>query len=86
MSIAHTSKHPDNVFNTQKTNDIRFLFTSICLYEGPCVINVICLCLRIVVSNTYCFVLLFWFSTSCVLYVGSFFSGLSIFDWPFVIL
>ena len=35
--------------------------------------------LRIVVSNTYCVVVLFCFSSSCVLYVASF-SGLFIFD------
>jgi len=39
----------------------------------------------IVVSNTYCVVFLFCFSSSCVPYVASF-SGLSIFDWPFGIL
>jgi len=44
-----------------------------------CLINVICVCLRIVVSNTYCVLFLF---VSCVLC----FSGLSIFDCPFGIL
>ena len=39
----------------------------------------------IVVSNTYCVVFLFCFSSSCVGPVASF-SGLSIFDWPFGIL
>ena len=38
--------------------------------------------LRIVVSNAYCVVYLFFMSTSfCLAYVASF-SGLSIFDWP----
>ena len=32
-------------------NDIRFVFTSSCLWEGSCLFNVICICLRIVVSN-----------------------------------
>ena len=39
----------------------------------------------IVMSNTYCVVFLFCFSSSCVGPVVSF-SGLSIFDWPFGIL
>ena len=42
-------------------------------------IYVICVCLRIVVSKTYCVVVLLSFSSYCVLYVSSF-SGLSIFD------
>ena len=45
-------------------------------------IYVICVCLRIVVSNTYCVV---FFFSSCVPYIASF-SGLSIFDCPFGIL
>ena len=60
--------------------DVRFVFTSSCL---SCLIYVICVCLRILVSNTDCVV--FCFSSSCVLYVASF-SGLSIFDCPFGIL
>ena len=43
------------------------LFTSSCLWEGSCLIYVICDCLRIVVSNTYCGVFLFCLSSSCVL-------------------
>ena len=65
---------------------VRFLFTSSCLqYEDSCLINVICECLCIVVSTTYCVVILFCLSSSCVPYVASF-SGLSIFDCPFVFL
>jgi hypothetical protein len=48
-------------------------------------IYVICVCLRIVVSNTYCGVLFVLFSSSCVPYVDSS-SGLSIFSCPFGIL
>jgi hypothetical protein len=48
-------------------------------------IYVICVCLHIVVSNTYCIVFLFCFASCCVPYVASF-SGLSIFDCPFVYL
>jgi len=47
----------------------------------PVLINVICVCLRIVMSNTYCVVFLFCLSSSCVLYVASF-SRLSILWWP----
>jgi hypothetical protein len=46
------------------------------------VIYVICICLHIVLSNTYCVVFLFCFSSSCVHHVASF-SGLSIFYCPF---
>jgi hypothetical protein len=35
-------------------NDVRFVFISSCLQEGPCLIYVFCVCLRIVVSKTYC--------------------------------
>jgi hypothetical protein len=46
-------------------------------------IYVICVCLRVVVSNTYCVVFLFCFSSSCVPYIASF-SGLSILIAPSV--
>ena len=63
-------------------NDFQFVFTSSCLYEGSCLLYVICVCLRIVVSNTYCAMFLFWLSLSCVPCVANF-SGLFIFDCPF---
>ena len=46
------------------------VFTSSCLQEGSCLINVICICLRIVVSNTYygVFFVLFFF-VLCTLYM-----------------
>ena len=69
-------------------NDVRFVFTFSCLYEGSCLINVICVCLRIVVSNAHCvgFVFVFvFFSLSCVTCVVSF-SGLSILCYLFSIL
>jgi hypothetical protein len=66
-------------------NDVRFVFTSSCLYERSCIIYVICVCLCIVVSSTYCVVFLLCFSQSCSIYVASS-TGLSIFDCPFVIL
>ena len=50
-------------------NDVRFVFTSYCLKESSCLIYVICVCLRIVVSNTYCVV----FYSSCVPHLTSFF-------------
>ena len=49
---------------------------------GLCLNYVICVCLRIVLSNTCCVVFLICFSSSCISYVASF-SGLSIFDCPF---
>ena len=48
-------------------------------------VKLFCVCLRIVVSNTYCVVFLFCFSSSFVIYVASF-SGLLICDCPFGIL
>ena len=42
-------------------NDVRFVFTSSCLQEGSYLIYVICVCLRIVVSNICCVVFLFLF-------------------------
>ena len=42
-------------------NDGRFIFAATCLQEGSCLIYVICVCLCIVVSNTYCVVFLFVF-------------------------
>jgi len=47
--------------------------------KGSCLIYVICVCMRIFVSNTYCIVFL---SSYCVPYVASF-SGLSIFYCQF---
>ena len=64
-------------------NDVRFDFTSSCLKEGARLIYVICVCLRIVVSNIYCVVFYFCFSSSCVSHVGCF-SGLSILISPSV--
>jgi hypothetical protein len=54
---------------------VRFIFTPSC----SCLIYVICVCLRILVSNTYCVLSLFCFSSSYVPYITSF-SGLSLFD------
>jgi hypothetical protein len=62
------------------THYVRFVFTSSCYLEGSCLIYVICVCSRIVMSNTYCVVWIF--SSSCVSYVPNF-SGLSIFDCTF---
>jgi hypothetical protein len=63
-------------------SELRFppinVFTSSCLWEDSCLIYVVCVCLCIVVPNTYCVVFLFCFFSSCVPYVFSF-SGLSIF-------
>jgi hypothetical protein len=66
-------------------NYVRFVFISSCLYDGSCLIYVMCVWLRIVVSNTYCVVFLLCFSSSCVPNVASL-SRLSLFDFPFVYL
>ena len=47
-----------------------------------CVLFTFCVCLRVVVSNSYCAVFLFRFSSSYLPYVASF-SGLSIFSVVF---
>ena len=59
-------------------NEVRFAFTSNCLQKGSFLIYIICVCLLMVVSITYCVVFLFCFSSFCVCYAASF-SGLSIF-------
>ena len=46
------------------TNDVRFVVTCNCLKEGSCHSYAICICLRIVVSNTYCVVFLLCLSSS----------------------
>ena len=55
------------------------------LHREKPLIYVICICLHLVVSNTYCVVFLFCLSSHGVPYVASF-SGLSIFDSLFCIL
>ena len=66
-------------------NNVRFVLTSSGLYEDSCLMYVICVCLRIVMSNIYCVVCLFCFSLSCVPYIVSF-SGVSIFECHFSVL
>ena len=57
-------------------HDVRFVFASSCLWEGACLVCVVFICFRVVVSGTCCVVFLFCFSSSCLPYVASF-SGLS---------
>lgn len=66
-------------------NDVWFALTSRCSYNGLWLIYVINVCLRLVVSNTYCVVLLFCFSSYCIPYAASF-SKLSLFIVTFGIL
>ena len=66
--MQNKKKHIHRIYVPHK-NDVRFLFISSCLYEGSCHIYVICVCLGIVVSNTYCIVFLLWFIfVLCILY------------------
>ena len=51
-----------------------------------CLTGVRYVCLRVVVSYTYCFLFLLCISSSCVSYVVASFSGLSIWDCPFCFL
>jgi len=62
-----------------------YLFTSSDVQHILCCVfvYVICICLRLVVCSTYCVVVLFCFSSSCVFYVASF-SGLYILIAPSV--
>jgi hypothetical protein len=39
-------------------NSLPYVFTSSCLYEGSCLIYVICVCMCTVVSNTYVYPML----------------------------
>ena len=60
---------------------VRFVFISSCLLEGLShffhfFFYIICVCLRMLMSNTYGVVCLLCFSLSCVPYVANF-SGLS---------
>ena len=89
-----------------------FVLISSCLQKKSCLIYVICVFLRIVMSNTYCVLFFRYFSSFCVLYVAVLcfyllrlvypmlpccvciyfvlltlccqFSGLSIFDCPYL--
>ena len=47
-------------------NDVQFVFSSSCLQENSCLIYIMCVYLCTKVSNTYCVVYLFCFSSSCV--------------------
>ena len=47
---------------------VLFVFASSCSQEEAYLIYVICVCLRIVMSNTYCVVSLYCLSSSCVPY------------------
>jgi hypothetical protein len=46
---------------TSHKNDGWFVFISSCLYGGSCLIYVSCVCMHIVLLNTYCVVFLFCF-------------------------
>ena len=54
-------------------DDVRFVLTSSCLKEGSCLAWVVCVCLRMVVSNKCCVVFLLCLSSSCEPYVKRFF-------------
>ena len=71
MHIGSISTHKINTtFPSQS-------LATVCLQKGSCLTYDICVCLHIVVSNTYCVVLYFCLSSYCVPYTASF-SGLSI--------
>ena len=46
-------------------SDVLFVFASSCLWGVSCLVGVICVCLRVMVSSGYCVVFLFCFSLSC---------------------
>ena len=64
------SEFCDVLYDFSILNDIRFVFTSSCLYEG--LIYVICVCLRLVVYNTYCIVWFFFLRLVYPIFVVSF--------------
>ena len=45
--------------------DVRFVFVSSGLCEGSCLVFIVCVCLRVVVSNTYCVAFFFVLCTVC---------------------
>ena len=54
--------------------DVRFVFISSCLYEVSCLIYIICVCLCIVETNTYCVVFFVLFvCLLCLVYPMLFF-------------
>ena len=57
----HTFMLQISASTTLHKNDVRFIFTTSCLQDGACLIHVMYACLRIVVSNTYCVLSLFYF-------------------------
>ena len=68
----------------------QFVFTSSCVYEGSCLIYVICVCLfvclRIVVSNTHCVFALFFFVLCILCFQFLWIVHFWVFDCPFCIL
>jgi hypothetical protein len=60
MVVGFTSSHVEFPNGTKITK-----CWGLSKHEGSCYIYVICVCLHIVVSNTYCVVYLFCFSSSC---------------------
>ena len=65
-------------------NDVWFVLPP-ALCRKVHVLLIMCVCLRIAMSNTYCVVFLFCLSLSCVSH-GASFSGWFIHDYPFGIL
>ena len=85
MSLRSEFRVGDVRYDFHIKTDVRFVFASNCLQESSSLFYNISLCLRLVVSNTYCVVFLLCLSSSCVPYVAGF-SGLSICYCPFGIL
>jgi hypothetical protein len=77
------STHPLRLLHR---NNVRFVLTSSCLYECSCLTYVILVCLRIVVTNTYCVVFLLCFSSSCVQYRGGSAIGKNMIFWRKIVI
>ena len=67
MSI-YVSEFRVVVFVTIPELNVHFIFSSSCQQERSCLIYVSCVCLRIVVFNTQCFVFVFCLASACVPY------------------
>jgi hypothetical protein len=52
------------LYDDDDDDDVRFALEQHAELDNSCLVYVICVCLRIVVSNTYCVVFLFCFSSS----------------------
>ena len=85
IHVKHRQKIEPIILQTRDKHTLHYIIESFDFLRGfspfSCLIYVICVCLLIVVYNTYCVVFLFCLLSSCVPYVDSF-SRLFIYRLP----